>query len=68
MIPFLIFQITEAIREWTTTKDERNKKRDEKKESEHLKWTKTYRRLLRVRKAIDESKTVPGAKVYEHRM
>ena len=41
---------------------------DSEKGKEHLKWTKTYNRLMRVRKAIDEQKRVPGAKVYEHRM
>ncbi|KAE9552786.1 hypothetical protein FO519_004003 [Halicephalobus sp. NKZ332] len=31
-------------------------------------WEKTYERLARVRKASDDQKRVPGAKVYEHRM
>uniref|UniRef100_A0AC34FXB4 Uncharacterized protein n=1 Tax=Panagrolaimus sp. ES5 TaxID=591445 RepID=A0AC34FXB4_9BILA len=58
------FKITNVIREFTNDDDNL----EEDKGNEHLKWTKTYNRLMKVRKAIDEQKRVPGAKVYEHRM
>uniref|UniRef100_A0A914YZX8 Uncharacterized protein n=1 Tax=Panagrolaimus superbus TaxID=310955 RepID=A0A914YZX8_9BILA len=62
IIPSFLRFITNVIREFT------NDDEKEEKGKEHLKWTKTYNRLMTVRKAIDEQKRVPGAKVYEHRM
>uniref|UniRef100_A0AC35FQT0 Uncharacterized protein n=1 Tax=Panagrolaimus sp. PS1159 TaxID=55785 RepID=A0AC35FQT0_9BILA len=61
----IISSITNVIREFTS---ENSENKEEEKGNEHLKWTKTYNRLMKVRKAIDEQKRVPGAKVYEHRM